>query len=60
MSSLTVKLPTEVSIDASLTVAELNKLASRLGCELRYRDGLAFVPRRELYRDRARLVDMQG
>lgn len=52
MSSLTVKLPTEVSIDASLTVAELNKLASRLGCELRCRDGLAFVPRRELYGQR--------
>lgn len=49
MSALTIRLPSEVAIDSAITVAELNKLASRLGCELRCRDGLVFVPLRELY-----------
>lgn len=48
--TITVKLPDEAYVSGSLTVAELNKLASLLGCEIRYRDGLTFVPRRELYR----------
>ena len=47
--TITVKLPDEAYINGSLTVAEIQKIASLLGCEIRYRDGLTFVPRRELY-----------